>query len=130
MRWAIRIITLFLMTAGLCWAGGYEATGKAGPYTVVATFDRAAPAEGVNRLAIAVTDSESRPVKDARVDVEYFMPSLPGKPPMMDYRTSAKPSREGYGASLNLSMKGQWKATLSIVRPKGTEKMTFGFVVK
>ncbi len=75
-------------------------------------------------------DSASRKVSDARVDIEYFMPSLPGKPPMMDYHTSAKPSGDGYGATLNLTMKGQWKATVSIARPNGTEKMTFDFVVK
>ena len=88
------------------------------------------PAEGTNKLQIGVTDSASRPVKDAKVDIEYFMPSLPGKPPMMDYHAPAKPSGEGYLTTLNLTMKGQWKATISVARPEGTERMTFDFVVK
>ena len=130
MRWAIQTIVVFLVAAGLCWAGGHETKGKAGPYGVVATFDQARPIEGTNRLRIAVTDSAARPVKDAKVNIEYLMPSLPGKPPMMDYHTPASPSGDGYGATLNLTMKGQWKATVSIARPDGTEKMTFDFVVK
>ncbi len=130
MKTAVAVISILLLTAGLCWAGGYEATGKAGAYTVVAAFDREKPVEGMNRLEIAVTDSESRHVLDARVDIEYFMPSLPGKPPMMDYHTLAKPSGDGYEATLNLTMKGQWKATVSITRPDRTEKMTFDFAVK
>jgi len=130
MKWTIGAIVVFVAAAGLCWAGGCEATGKAGPYAVTATFDRQTPGEGTNSLRIAVTDSTSKPVRDARVDIEYFMPSLPGKPPMMDYHAPAKPSKEGYAATLNLTMKGQWKATISIAGPSGTEKMTFDFAVK
>ena len=130
MKWAIQTIVIFLIAAGLCWAGGYETKGKAGPYGVVATFDRAKPIEGTNKLRVAVTDSASRPVLDAKVDIEYLMPSLPGKPPMMDYHTPASPSGDGYGATLNLTMKGQWKAIISIARQNSTEKMTFDFVVK
>jgi hypothetical protein len=130
MKWAVQIIAIFLVTAGLCWAGGYEATGKAGPYTVSATFDRPRPVEGTNRVEIAVTDGASRRVPDARVDIEYFMPSLPGKSPMMDYHTPAKPSGHGYGAILNLTMKGLWKVTVSIVGSGSTEKMTFAFELK
>ena len=77
MKWAIQTIVVFLVGAGLCWAAGYETKGKAGPYGVVATFDQAKPVEGTNRLRIAVTDSAARPVKDAKVNIEYLMPSLP-----------------------------------------------------
>ena len=130
MKWAIQTIVVFLVAAGLCWAAGYETKGKAGPYGVVVTFDQTTPVEGTNRLEIAVTDSASRHVKDARVDIEYLMPSLPGKPPMMDYHTPANPSGDGYVATLNLTMKGQWKAIISIARQDRAEKMTFDFVVK
>jgi hypothetical protein len=130
MKTAIQTIVLFLVAAGLAFAGGYEAAGKAGPYNVVATFDQAKPVEGKNKLRIAVTDSASQPVKDAKVDIEYLMPSLPGKPPMMDYHTVSEPSGDGYGATLNLTMKGQWKAFISVTRRNSTEKMAFDFVVK
>jgi hypothetical protein len=130
MKTASQTIILFLMIAGVAFGGGYEAKGKAGPYTVVATFDQAKPVEGKNTLRIAVMDSASKPVKDAKVDIEYLMPSLPGKPPMMDYHTVSEPSGDAYGATLNLTMKGQWKAIISIARQNSAEKMTFDFVVK
>ena len=81
-------------------------------------------------MEIAITDAASRPVTDAQVHIEYFMPSFPEKPPMMDYDTSAQPSGNRYEAILNLAMRGEWKVAVSIIRPNETEKMTFGFEVK
>ncbi len=33
MKMVVAVVSVLLLTAGLCWAGGYEAKGKAGAYT-------------------------------------------------------------------------------------------------
>ena len=88
------------------------------------------PAKGSNLVRIEIIDARSGPVKDAQVLIEYLMPSLPGKPPMMDYRATAKRAGSAYEATLNLDMTGEWKMVLSITRAKRTEKTTVGFVIK
>jgi hypothetical protein len=55
------------------------------------------------------------------------MPSLPGKKPMMDNTTTAKPDGDAYKATLRLGMKGKWSAVVSIVKrkDKGTVPLPF-----
>jgi hypothetical protein len=81
-------------------------------------------------VGIEILDTASRPVKDARVEVEYLMPSLPGKPPMMDYHTSANKVSTTYEAILKPDMSGEWRILLSITRAGHTEKATLRFELK
>ena len=123
-------VTILLLTAGLCRAGGFEIVGKTESYTAKVTFLEGQPVKGSNRVKIDIIDASSGYVKDARVEIEYLMPSLPGKPPMMDYRTTAERVGASYEATLKLDMTGEWKMILSVLRTKRTEKATVGFVVR
>ena len=122
------IVAVFLITVGICYAG-YEAKGKAGDYAVTVTFDKSKPAEGMNEMEISVVDQASRPVTDAEVQVEYLMPSLGGKTPMMDHKTTARPMGNKYRAALDFTMAGEWNVVVSITKAKRTGKMEFGLVI-
>ena len=128
--------SLFFMTAvlliipGICVAAGYVETAKTGGYSVRATFDKSRPVPGPNRVEIAVTDTASHPVREAQVRIDYSMPSLPGKPPMMAYSTAAKPIDGRYEATIDLTMKGLWKMEVSITTAQRTEKAVFSFEVR
>jgi hypothetical protein len=122
MKQLVLFIVLFVATAAVYAAEGYQLSGEAGGYKVVMNFAESRPTEGTNAVEIVVTDASSRPVKAALVKVEYLMPSLPGKKPMMDYATTAKPEGDVYKATLNTNMKGEWRAVVTIV--KGEEKRT------
>ena len=133
MRQLALIIAILVFSAGLCWAGGFEAAGKMDGNTVKVRFDKSHPVLGVNRVEITIADQQSRPVRNVQVNVEYLMPSLPGKPPMMDYLAAAKLVKDKYVATLTLPMKGEWKMILSMVtmaETKQTEAVTFAFEVK
>ncbi len=135
MRHLVAIVAMVLFfSAGSPWAGAFEAAGKADGNTVRVTFDKSQPSLGVNQVEIAITDQQSRPISNVQVNVEYFMPSLPGKPPMMDYLATAKPvGKNKYVAILNLDMKGEWRMVVSMVtvaEAKQTEAVTFAFEVK
>ena len=130
MKQFLAFIAIVMLTAGICRAEGFEMTGKTETYTAKVTFLEGQPVKGSNRVIIDIIDGSSRYVKDALVEIEYFMPSLPGKPPMMDYRTTANRVGASHEATLNLDMKGEWKMVLSVTRAKRTEKATVEFIVR
>ena len=123
-------LTLSVAASAICSAQGYHLSGKAGDYRVAVTFAQTRPVEGENPVEIAVTDKASRLIRGAQVKVDYFMLSFPGKPPMMTYATTAKPVGDGYEATLNLSMRGEWKVAVTIVKGKQKKKVTLPFEVK
>ncbi len=123
-------LTLFVAAAAICAIQGYQLSGKSGDYKVAVTFTQTHPVEGENRVEIAITDKASRPVGGVQVKVDYFMPSFPGKPPMMTYATTAKPVGDVYEATLNLSMRGEWKVAVTVVKGKQKRKVTLPFEVK
>ena len=128
----VGIMVLFFYGTA-CLGAGFETAGKAGAYTVRATFDKAEPARGENKLEISITDAGSRPVRNLHVSVEYSMPSMPGRPPMMSYKTVAKLTEDKYVAYLDFTMKGNWKVIVtaaSMTEPNQSESITFGLTVR
>jgi nitrogen fixation protein FixH len=121
---------ILLLTPGICLSAGYGETGKAGDYSIVVTWDKSRPALGPNRVEIAVTDAASQPVTGAEVKIDYLMPSLPGKPAMMGYSTTATPVDGRYEATINLTMKGLWRMVVSVTAGQHAEKATSTFEVK
>ncbi len=111
-------------------ASEYVATGKAGVYNVEVRINKNQPARGLNHVDIAVTDAASKPVTDVQVHIEYLMPSLPGRPPMMEYSATAKPDGHSYQAEIDLSMAGEWTVIVKVTRAGKTDTMQFTFVVK
>jgi hypothetical protein len=123
-------IMVFMAVAAVCSAGGYELSAETDGYKVVMTFAENPPVQGENKAKILITDSASRPVKGATVKVEYLMPSLPGKSPMMYYETTAKPAGDVYEATLNLDMLGEWEVVINIAKGKGQKKVTIPFMLR
>jgi hypothetical protein len=126
----VLLIILFLAAATVCSAEGYKLSGQTGSYRIVMNFRQTRPVEGKNTVDIAISDSNSLPVKNGLVKVEYLMPSLPGKKPMMDYETTAKPEGKVYKATLNITMKGEWRAVVTIAKGKENGAVTLPFEVK
>ena len=75
-------------------------------------------------------DAAMKPVTDATVVVKYLMPSLPGRPPMMEYSTTATPAGKKYNAIVDLSMAGEWTFVIDITRAGKSEAMKFSFFVR
>ena len=130
MRRFTLVVLIFMLMATLVCAKGYEATGKAGSYTVDVEFDKNPPARGENRIEIGITDAAMKLVADATVVVTYLMPSLPGRPPMMEYKTAATPEGRKYKATVDLSMEGEWTLVVNMTRAGKSETMKFSFVVR
>ena len=89
-------------------AKNYEASKKAGDYQVEIVIDRNPPAAiGNNNLEIEIKDKTGKPVTDAQVIVNYYMPPMPRMAPM-NYRTEAKMKKGKYYATMKFIMAGPW----------------------
>ncbi len=127
---AFVLSAMFIAFAFIARAGNFELKGKAGEYNIEVRMDRNPPGRGHNGVDVTVTDASSRPVTDAEVEIEYLMPSLRGRPPMMDYSTRARLVGNKYHADLNLTMAGEWRVLVKIARGGKGEIMGFTFVVE
>jgi hypothetical protein len=119
-----------LLAADLSQAENHGLKGEEESYVVVLAFDQGRPVIGTNRVRITVTDSSSQPVTGVRVKVDYFMPSLKGKPPMMGRSAKARASGGAYEATLKLAMKGEWRMIVSVAGPERTEEKAFAFEIE
>jgi hypothetical protein len=121
---------LIIVPSFLALANGYKIKGKAGNYNVEVKFDKNQPDKGNNNISIYIKDKALQPVNDALVGVRYFMPSFPGKEPMMEDNTPASLTDDHYSAKAHLSMAGKWTVIISVNRAGQTGTMQFSFVVK
>jgi hypothetical protein len=80
-------------------------------YTLDVAINQNPPILGKNDIWVEIKDSAGRYVVDAMVTVNYFMPPMPGMPPM-NYTVKASPRSSGYGATMNLIMKGPWNIVI------------------
>jgi len=129
-RMLIVFMLLVLTPSFMALASEYAIKEKTDNYNLEVKFDKSPPSRGNNNISIYIKDKALRPITDANVEVRYLMPSLPGRPPMMDYNTEATLSGNHYLAKMNLSMAGEWTIILGVTRAGKTETMRFSFVLK
>ena len=103
---------------------GYEASatppGAAAPSGTQITFRTLPdpPKTGDNQLEATVKDASGKPVDDAEVTVQFFMPAMPTMN-MPAMRSEAKLSPAGggvYRGSGQVMMAGRWDATVTVTR--------------
>ena len=103
---------------------GYEAsaapTGVAAPAVTQITFRTVPdpPKTGDNQLEATVKDAGGKPIDDAEVTVQFFMPAMPTMN-MPAMRSDAKLAPAGggvYRGSGQLLMAGRWEATVTVTR--------------
>jgi len=124
-KWIGMTVSVILLIAGIAYAKDYEVKKKAGDYTVDIKIDKNPPSVGKNNMEIEIKDAAGKYVTDAKVNVEYSMPAMPGMP-AMDYKTDAKLEKEyEYKATIDLSMSGSWNIIVKITRGDKTSKVKF-----
>jgi hypothetical protein len=115
---------VMLLCAGIALAKDYEVSKKAGEYTVEIKIDKNPPVVGDNNIAIEVKDASGKYVTDAKVNVAYSMPAMPGMPPM-NYKADTELKGNVYKATMNLSMSGPWNIAVKIARAGKTATAKF-----
>ena len=110
MMFAVMVVMLLTSAA---YAKGFEASKQAGPFKVDISLDKNPPATGDNNILIAVWDTAGKPVKDAKVNIEYIMPAMPGMP-AMNYKAALAGKDGKYSGKLNFSMPGAWSVEVKV----------------
>ncbi len=95
---------------------GYESEKTVDDLTVRLTVGRYPLVKGDNTLTVKVADAVGKAVTDAKVDIRYYMPPMPGMAPM-DFSGQAVPKGDAYAVSANVPMEGGWKVEVSVARP-------------
>ena len=109
----IPFILILCLVAGIAYAKGYEAKKKVGEYEAEVRMDRNPPSLGDNNIEIEIKDARGKPLTEAKVLVNYYMPPMPRMAPM-NYKTDAKLKGEKYRATMNFIMSGPWVIALKI----------------
>lgn len=94
---------------------GYETQKTSGGITVTLSAGSYPLVKGDNALKVKLADSSGKPVTDAKVDVRYYMPGMPGMAPM-EYTTQAAPSGNAYSFTANIPMEGGWRVDVTANR--------------
>ena len=103
---------------------GFKKELSAGDLKIVITSDQP-PHVGINKWELKVYQN-GKPVTDATVKINGYMPPMPGMPEMsFDY--PVKKAGNSYLSDVNLSMGGTWQITISVEREGKTQKVKFGF---
>ena len=106
-------ILILLLVAATAYSKGYEIKKSFGEYAAEVKIDRSPPVVGDNHIEIEVKDARGKPVTDAKVLVNYYMPPMPRMAPM-NYITDAKLKGEKYRAKMNFIMSGPWIIAIKI----------------
>jgi hypothetical protein len=117
------LLTLLLLT-DISFARDYRARKKTPNFSVEMTIDRNPPIVAKNRLALEIKDNNGKPLTDAKVMVNYYMPPMPGMAPM-NYSTYAQPSGNEYVMVMDLIMSGPWNIVIRITRQGKTDTARF-----
>ncbi|MFB3886424.1 MAG: FixH family protein [Thermodesulfobacteriota bacterium] len=126
MRKIFFLILILFFVAGMASAKSYEVKKKAGPYEAEVKIGRYPPVTGDNHIEIEIKDADGKPVTDAKVLVNYYMPPMPRMAPM-NYITDARLKGETYKATMNLIMSGPWIIAIKISH--GGKRLTAKFNV-
>ncbi|MDD5243723.1 MAG: FixH family protein [Syntrophorhabdaceae bacterium] len=107
MQDALIFALLFFVFVPVADGKGYMMRRKVNNYTVNVAIDRNPPIVGKNEIRIDIKDLSERYVTKVPVTVNYYMPPMPGMPPM-NYTVKAPPDGSGYSAIMDLIMTGPW----------------------
>ena len=112
--WISLFAAIFLI-AGAAYGRGLEVRKKAGNCDVLVRLDRYPPVLGDNPIELEIIEPQGKPVTDAKVLVNYYMPPMPRMAPM-NYKTDARLSGEKYKTTMNIIMSGPWVIRILITR--------------
>lgn len=118
------VVAVSLVALGAC-SRGYESQKNTGGLNITLKTGNYPLVKGDNEMTVKVTDAAGKAVTDAKVDVRFYMPPMPGMA-QMDSTTQAMPHGEKHMVTVNAPMEGGWKTDVTVARPgKGPVTATF-----
>jgi hypothetical protein len=109
-------VLIFIIFIPLANGKDFMIRRKAADYTVDVAINRNPPIVGRNEIRIDIKDISGKYVTSASVTVNYYMPPMPGMPPM-NYTVKAPLNGSGYNAIMDIIMTGPWMVAIRAVVP-------------
>ncbi len=119
----LALVAVFASAIVFGCAKGYEAQQKAGDLTITLSTRNYPLVQADNTLDFTITDSDGKVVTDAKVDVRYYMPPMPGMTPM-DYVSEASFKDDRYSMTAHIPMAGRWMVEVAVKRTGTAAVMT------
>ena len=115
-KWTFALLLLiFTSDMDPVYGRGLEVQKKVDSYDVLVRLDKNPPVLGDNPLEVEIKELGGKPVTDAKVLVNYYMPPMPRMAPM-NYKTDAPLSKGKYKMTMNIIMSGPWVIRVLITR--------------
>jgi hypothetical protein len=92
----------------------YSVRRKVNGHTVDISINRNPPVLAKNDLRIEIKNPAGKHVTGLAVTVNYYMPPMPGMPPM-NYTVKASPRDAGYHVIMDLIMTGPWNIVIRTI---------------
>jgi hypothetical protein len=100
-------ILMFVIFISIANGKDYMMRRKTVDYTIDVAINRNPPVVGKNEIRIDIKDLSGKYVLNIPVKVNYYMPPMPGMPPM-NYTVKAPSNGSGYSATMDIIMTGPW----------------------
>jgi hypothetical protein len=123
-KWVSMFVLLALFSATAAYGRGMEIKKKLEDYEVIVNLDKHPPVLGDNPLEVEIKEPGGKPVTDAKVLVNYYMPPMPRMAPM-NYKSDAPFSKGKYKMTMNIIMSGPWIIRVLITRGGKTSLVKF-----
>jgi len=121
----LTMVSFLLAVLMVACTKGYESQKSVGNMSITLAASGYPLVLGNNALSVKIASPEGKAVTEAKVDVRYYMPAMPGMAPM-EYTTSAALKGDAYTFDANFPMEGGWKIDVSMTAPGGTpQTITF-----
>jgi hypothetical protein len=101
------VLAMFLSPNEHCAAADYRVRKNVEGLTFDIAINRNPPVLGNNEIRIQIKGPQDKPVLDAEVEVNYYMPPMPKMAPM-NYTVPAPLKGNEYRATMDLIMTGPW----------------------
>jgi hypothetical protein len=112
----VMILSLVWISTSIAHGRDFMVRRNVDGYTLDIAINRNPPILGPNGLKVEVRDVAGKPVANIPVTVNYYMPPMPGMPPM-NYTVKAVPRGAGYTMTMDLIMTGPWNIVIRATVP-------------
>jgi len=102
---------LVMVSMSMALGKDYTVRRKIDGYIIDVSINRNPPILDKNDLRVEIKDPLGKHVLNMPVTVNYYMPPMPGMPPM-NYTVKALPSGSGYRVTMDLIMTGPWNIVI------------------
>jgi nitrogen fixation protein FixH len=101
------LLSLIMVFTPAAYAKEFAVGKKIDGYTLNVVLSQNPPTTGKNGVRIEIRDPQGKPVADAPVTVNYFMPPMRDMPPM-NYTVKTQLHGSEYRATMDFIMRGPW----------------------